>query len=565
MFAPAFHAPDVWAHGGWDITIMNPPYLGKKEVAQHIDRMRLADYKRHFGESNDLMILFARRARQLTKAGGVISMIFNDSIFTSTDAEDLRREMFDQSQVLVCARTRCFEGRAVNGGVLVQRLDKTKSAPPLRWVEGYGRPTTDFAAASDPLDFEGESGRFAAAGRMEVFSAPGYGFVVLPHRPLFRPSREAMRLLHRFGETERWATTSTNDGWPRLSNTRSLEREITTLRRSGWYDALRPGEWVLLGYVIEGGEGLATADNRHFLGALEGSHAASEHLAMQQRLEDALLADAGVLALYQRLRDEGRDREESLLAIWDDLRFDGRLTKLWPKGATFRIARLEDVCRIRPTDEERLLGIATGPFWIPYEKGDSSQQVEQQNGRTTRVGARWTRDNPIVIDWSAPSVRLLRERAKGSATRRKPYFRNERLWFEEGVSWNGIASFLRCRRIPGNSIFGDKFPLIRPVVPWMSTDSLLALLNTSVVDFLLRTFLSSRMNIDIGDVRRIPVPILSNEQDEHLSGLARAATEAKSQADEGNGQALANIEEEIDAYGSELYGVPANAEFWVVR
>ncbi len=63
VFSPPYHAPDVWLEGGWDITIMNPPYLGKKEVAQHLDAMRLADYERHFGDTNDLMILFAHRAR----------------------------------------------------------------------------------------------------------------------------------------------------------------------------------------------------------------------------------------------------------------------------------------------------------------------------------------------------------------------------------------------------------------------------------------------------------------------------------------------------------------------
>ncbi len=215
IFCPGFHAPDVWVEGGWDVTIMNPPYLGRKEVAQHLDRMRLADYERHFGGTNDLMILFARRARQLTKPGGVVSMIFNDSIFTSTDAEELRREIFDRSQVLVCARTRCFEGKAVNGGVIVQQLKTPDPPAPLRWVEGYKRPTTDFASASDPLPFQGQPGRVAMAGRMEVFSAPGEVYRILPHRPLFRPSAEAIRLLDRFTSVERWESVGTVEGWRR--------------------------------------------------------------------------------------------------------------------------------------------------------------------------------------------------------------------------------------------------------------------------------------------------------------------------------------------------------------
>ena len=31
-FVPGLHFPDVQAHGGWDIVIMNPPYVGRKEI-----------------------------------------------------------------------------------------------------------------------------------------------------------------------------------------------------------------------------------------------------------------------------------------------------------------------------------------------------------------------------------------------------------------------------------------------------------------------------------------------------------------------------------------------------
>ncbi len=565
IFMPGFHSPDVWVQGGWDVTIMNPPYLGKKEVAQHLDRMRLADYERHFGETNDLMILFARRARQLTKPGGVISMIFNDSIFTSTDAEELRREIFDRSQVLVCARTKCFEGKAVNGGVIVQQLKAPDPPAPLRWVEGYKRPTTDFASASDPLPFRAEPGKFAMAGRMEVFSAPGELYRVLPHRPLFRPSKEAIGLLDRFTSVERWETVGTAVGWRRISNTRALEREIAELERTGWYARLQPGRWVLFGYVIEGGQGLATADDKHFLGAIAGTNAAEEHQANQELLEQRLEREPRLLAEYQRLCGEGRTREEALLALWDDLDNDAVLSHLWPKGATFRVAEPADVRTEPLTEVERREGIASGPFWVPFEKGDQSQAVENDDGSVTFLGARWTRENPLVIDWSQDSVRLLRARARGSSSRRKPYFRNERLWFTEGVTWNRVTSYLRVRAVPRTAIFGSEAPTISPRVAWMTSGTLMALSNSEALDFLLRTFLGSRMHIEIGDVRRIPVPVLSDEQNWRLTELARRAIEEKGRVDAGEPSHLAEIEAEIDAFVRDLYGVPLNADLWVVR
>jgi hypothetical protein len=565
VFFPGFHAPDVWLEEGWDIAIMNPPYLGKKEVAQHLDRMRLSDYERHFGETNDLMILFARRARQLTKPGGVVSMIFNDSIFTSMDAEDLRREMFGGSQVLVCARTKCFEGKAINGGVIVQQLVAHDPPLPLRWVEGYKRPTTDFASASDPLPFRSEPGKAASAGQMEVFSAPADLYRLLPHRPLFRPSKEAIGLLHHFGAVERWDTLGTAEGWGRLSNTWALDREIEDLERTGWYDRLSSGQWVLLGYVIEGGQGLVTADDKHFLGAVQGTEVAEDYFRNQERMEALLGRDATLLSSFDKLRREGHSREEALLALWDDMANDSVLSRLWPKGATFRVAVQADV-RTKPlSDEERLEGITSGPHWVPFEKGDQSQEVVGDDGRASFMGARWTRQNPVVIDWSRDSVSLLRDRARGSSSRRKPRLQNEHLWFTEGGAWNRVASYLRVRKVPSTAIFSSEAPTIAPRVRWMTPHALMALLNSPTMDFLLRTFLGSRMHIEIGDVRRIPIPVLSADQGEHLSKLAEVAIEEKQRADRGESHKLGEVEEEIDGFVRDLYGVPKDARFWVVR
>jgi hypothetical protein len=573
LFAPGFHAPEVWLQEeGWDITIMNPPYLSQKEAAQHLDAMRRADYKRHFGELNDLMILFARRARQLTKPGGVVSMIFNDSIFTSTDAEDLRCELLEKSRVLVCARTKCFVGKAVNGGVVVTAMAPSDPPPALRWVEGYKRPTSDFASASDPLPFSGEPGAMVSAGSMEVFSTPGDLYRLLPHRPFYRPSAEAIGLLDRFTAMERWASIGTRSGWARLSNTNALRNEIHSLAQQGWYKRLGVGQWVLLGYVMEGGVGFQTGDDKRFVGAIQGTDAAVEHMANQDLLERALGDEPRLLTIYERLRGKGLDRERALLDLWDDMGNDALLTQrrgtkpaLWPKGATFRVASKADVHTLALSDTERRRGIASGPFWVPFEKGDQSQAVEDEEGQITYLGARWLRENPLVIDWSEPSVRLLRQRASGPSSRRKPYFRNEDLWFTEGVTWNRVASYLRIRRVPGTAIFSDKTPLVRPTVEWLHLDSLLALLNADVIDFLLRTFLGSRMQVEIGDVRHVPIPVLSEAQNEQLLRLANQAIAEKLAAEEGEHSRLKEIEREVNRLVRDLYGVADDAKLWVVR
>lgn len=541
IFVPAFHAPEVMARGKWDIVIMNPPYLGKKEVTQRVVPERRADYERHHGEKNDLMILFAYRARELVRLGGVCCMIFNDSVFTSTDATRLRRLLFDEDEVLVLARTRCFEGQAVNGGVVLWRRQRDGASSHIRWVEGYKRDPRDFAAASDHVNPRGAQP--VPAGEMEIFVVPSQHYRILPHRPLFRPAEAALWAVDWFTRLEP-PEVRTAAGWDKLSNTRALNEEMDARRRMGWYDRLRPGQFVPLGYCITGGQGLATADDKRFLAAIEGTTVAADCLKEQERLVDQIQADPELAVRWRELRQR-LDREAALLALWDDAKLAKRLR--WP-----RLLRIAPRHLVRTTGfsvEEREHGIAAGPYFIPFEKGDQSGETEGGEA----IAAAWWRENPVVIDWSEASVQLLRQRAEGRETRRKPYFRNEEMWGQGGVTWNGVARYLRARLVPGGAIFGHMAPTVNPVVDWLDPYALLAILNSDVVDFVTRTFLGSLMHIEVGDIRRLPVPVLSPEQSAALSELGCRAVAA---AQAGDRTALARTKAEVNRYVRNLYGMP---------
>ncbi len=248
---------------------MNPPYVGRKEVAQRLDARRIHDLEAHYGRTYDLMIHFAYRALQLVRRGGAVSMIFNDSIFTSEDADELRRRLLPDGppdlELLVVARSRCFEGRAVNGGVIVTAVQPPTRAT-VRWVENHGRPTRDLAGASVPAEPADDC---YLIGASELWVVPRADYRRLPHRPLFRPSRPARHLLDVFEGTAAWrdfGRYSTGLGgarrqadWQLLSDTHALDRWKADAVRTGYYDRLRPGvDIVLLGLVIDGGVGLQT-------------------------------------------------------------------------------------------------------------------------------------------------------------------------------------------------------------------------------------------------------------------------------------------------------------------
>jgi hypothetical protein len=122
--------------------------------------------------------------------------------------------------------------------------------------------------------------------------------------------------------------------------------------------------------------------------------------------------------------------------------------------------------------------------------------------------------------------------------------------------------------MPAHSIFGHGAPVIRPFdwIEWLSPLSLLALLNADVVEFMIRTFLASMMNLHVGDIRHLVIPVLTERQKQDLETLARRAVAAKQAADGGqSGERLTEVEGEIHRYVRDLYGVPQSADLWQVR
>jgi Eco57I restriction-modification methylase len=558
-FLPAFHAPDVARAGGWDIAIANPPYVGRKEVAQRFDASYRADLEKHYRRTYDLMIHFAFRAFELARTGGIVSMIFNDSIFTSSDAIEFRRFLLPEGaskiRLASVVRTRCFEGKAVNGGVVVA-VEAPPEDRPIRYVENHGRPPDELTGASTAVTAD-ESPH--AVGRSELWVVERMQYTRLPHRPLFRPSPEALALLDRFEECAAWSefgriSPSGGADWELLSETRALEHWKETQRKAGFFTRLRDRRFVLLGLVIEGGQGLATADDRRFLAAIERTSEAEKAVRNRAKLEELVLERPDPARLYTKRREAGRTVEEALLDVAAKFR-DRQLG--WPRIGLVRVALTEAVVN-RPVSETEIEeGIGGDVFYVPFEKGDDS---------TAGGGAAWRRDNPLVIDWSQESVALLRGRAGQSDSYRKPYFRNEHLWGSGGVTWNRIARYLRAREVPPGAIFSDKTPTVRPTEDWLTAQALLALLNAPAIDFIARTLLGSLMQIEIGDIRRLPIPVLDDRSAERLTGLGVRAVAAKAALDRGeSGESLGEIESELDGLVRELYGVPRGADLWVVR
>jgi len=303
---------------------------------------------------------------------------------------ELRRRLLEDVCLRSVAWSRPLQSVAVHGAVLTATVSRDDSGR-VECIQ------------------EDDGGRLATASRRSVDLKD---FGRLPHKPLYRPSDAAQAI------QDRWANVPHLDElWAAVG----ARRRMSATLEIALADCC-PGDWTLLGAATRSAQGLATGDDRRFVGFVEGSDEARRALRRQNRIARVLRNDpeqASAWSLLKRRMGDGASLQDALLFLLE-LRDAGHTADL-PGRKPFRVVCAGEVHQGPLTTEQRRGGIVEGPSWISYETGDRS---------TARGAAAWVRENPVVIDWSAAAVALLRRRR--IAGPRKPVMRNEDLWFRGG-------------------------------------------------------------------------------------------------------------------------------------
>lgn len=166
-----------------------------------------------------------------------------------------------------------------------------------------------------------------------------------------------------------------------------------------------------------------------------------------------------------------------------------------------------------PTDAPRIAAIYNGfsgrGIFVPFRKGDPE-------------GNRWMDNEPLFIDWSAPSVDFLSQSPK-SRWQGCEYF------LAPGISWTRGANHVAIKaKIMGNGVFDVNAMKLRPVSEKViRSEVLLALFNSDVFSFFLKRFLAHTWMAQISDLRMMPLVIPTPAQERRLRELAERAMEAK--------------------------------------
>lgn len=96
--------PEPFAEGGFDLVLMNPPYLLSSRVPGHASesfRRYSQQLRPRYGFRSDLYVHFFYRGLQLLKPGGVLGALTSASFLTNATKEHLRRDLLRHDLRLV--------------------------------------------------------------------------------------------------------------------------------------------------------------------------------------------------------------------------------------------------------------------------------------------------------------------------------------------------------------------------------------------------------------------------------------------------------------------------------
>ena len=114
---------DVFANGGFDIVIGNPPYIQLQKMNEEINSLEKANFKT-FSRISDIYCLFYEQGFNLLKTNGVLSYITSNTWMRTKFGELLRRYFKEETQPIVLLNfedTKIFQTATVETNIIISK------------------------------------------------------------------------------------------------------------------------------------------------------------------------------------------------------------------------------------------------------------------------------------------------------------------------------------------------------------------------------------------------------------------------------------------------------------
>ena len=455
---------DVFANGGFDIVIGNPPYVSTKgRTDKEKEILNSA-----FGFVDDLYHHFIIHGFDILKDRGIQSMITSDTYFTTLTKASLRKKFLSYSMLqIVHWGHDIFEDALVSTATFFcQKCSKADTI--ITFYDVKGKKTI----------LDGTKYQI----NQKEYSKSINGCFYVP-TPLCMGLNSILADKH---------NTLMKEWWEKIETSKKISKNELELNK--YRASLRSGDITLIGLVTDGGQGMATGDNGKFVGVKAGTKQAASIIdSRPQKL-------AEVNRKYH-LNIILPSEETDIWSMFDNLKAQYG-NKIFGQGYVYRIVPkqlLADVTSL--SEQDKSLGISGKQTFVPYDKGDKD-------------GNKWYNENPFVIDWSKATVHFFKTNS-GKKGNGMPVVRNAQFYFKEGFCWNNNLNEryynIKCKEKKAgihDVASMSLFELTAKVPAYY----LVILINSSLCGYFYRMFLNNTVNVQVNDLRMLPVIVPSEEQ-----------------------------------------------------
>ena len=326
-------------------------------------------------------------------------------------------------------------------------------------------------------------------------------FIDTQNSVIFKPTEYNMKIHNLYGKKvkelyEQW--------WDKISTSKNItkySKELEAYRQS-----LQAGDIALLGCLTEGGQGLATANNGKYIAVRKSTKWAKNILESRpERLLEVVKRYKTAIKIANK--EEAKEylaalSEEQIATLFDELKEKfGR--DIFGQGYIYRLIEDDEIADVETlTQDEKDNGIEpTKKFYVPYDKGDKD-------------GNRWYLETPFAIAWSKENVGFLKSNS-GKKGEGMPVVRNPQYYFKEGFCWTNVlnpqARLLKTK-LKVKSVNDVGSMSLSSIIDKIPDFYFVILLNSDVLFDYYREFLNITVNIQINDIRQLPIIIPSEEQ-----------------------------------------------------
>ena len=508
---------EVFADGGFDIVIGNPPYISTKGVDKDDKKM----YELEYGFSDDTYNLFTHRGLRLLAPNGCLCLITPKTFWTIQTKRNMRDLILSYQLDYIFDTANPFESAMVD--TCVFQVIKRKMEPGHKVEFLDGSSSLSEPTALPPIE---------QSVYLDTQSSV-----------IFKPTEFNLAVYRRLGSTVKKLY---DEWWDKISTSKKIAQYADEL--AAYRASLKPGDIALLGCLTEGGQGLATANNGKYVAVRASSKWADNiRKSRPKKLEAAITRYRIPIERLDGLSADdflATKSEAEIAALFDSLKEDyGR--DIFGQGYLFKIVEEAEIADVDTlTDDEKENGIASDkPFYVPYDKGDKD-------------GNRWYLETPFVIAWSKENVQFLKTNS-GKKGEGMPVVRNPQFYFREGFRWSAINGTRSTNDLKfcfkGKSVNDVQGMSLCCATNIISPQFITAVCNADFISKYTEGFVNSTVIFQINDCRQIPIVIPSKEEYSALNAIFEEAKEIVLMNDRSSLKRLENIKARLEKAVLRLY------------